>query len=79
MGGHYYVYSRVCGRKVRTKAELLNDSRFIELNDAKVKSITLETMLSCVDGTKSAYILAYVPLTEYISEDNSREQLNVLL
>ena len=35
VGGHYYLYTRMCSQKVYTKAELLNDSKFIELNDTK--------------------------------------------
>lgn len=39
----------------------------------------MDSALSCVDGAKSAYVLAYVPLTEYTAEDNLRKQLCALL
>lgn len=79
VGGHYYLYSRTCGQRVYTKAELLNDSEFVELNDAKSREISTEAALSCIDGAKSAYILAYIPLTEYTMEENKRKQLRELL
>ena len=67
------MYSRACGQKVYTKAELLNDSEFVELNDVKSRKISVEAALSYIDGAKSAYILAYVPLTEYTTEENTRK------
>ena len=60
------MYSRLCDGNASTKQELLEKAQFIELNDAKVRPISLENALACTNGAKSAYVLAYVPLREYI-------------